>query len=126
MDLITTAFLMKLIATGLVFAVLFFILTLVTSEFEYDRYSDFLFALAGWSVLFSALCTVALILMQIWGLNMHTLIQVWVVLLILLGIAEIGKQCHSALYSFYNGLSGFCIAFFIGSILGIALAWITS
>jgi len=71
MDLITTVFLMKLIATGFVFAVLFLILAVVietaTNESEYDRYLDFLFALSGWSVLFSALCTVALILMQIWG-----------------------------------------------------------
>lgn len=67
MDLITTAFLMKLIATGLVFAVLFLILALATNEFEFNESSDFLFALVGWSVLFSALCTVVLILMQIWG-----------------------------------------------------------
>ena len=67
MDLITTAFLMKLIATGLVFAVLFLTLSIRTSEYKYNRYSDFLFALSGWSVSFSALCTVALVLMQILG-----------------------------------------------------------
>lgn len=55
---------------------------------------------------------------------MHTTIQIWIVILLILGIAEIGKRCHSALYSFYSGLSRFCIAFFIGSIAGIVLACI--
>lgn len=63
----TSIFLVKLIASGLVFAVLFLILAMTTSELDYDRCSDFLYALSGWSLLFLALCTVVFVLFQIWG-----------------------------------------------------------
>lgn len=53
---------------------------------------------------------------------MHTLIQIWAVTLLLLGIGEIGKLSSENEF-YFDLLSRCCIGVLIGSIAGTVLAW---